>query len=295
MACQRPTRRTRRSPSGANREHEHSWRGEALHHPVATLEKLCDMIRIVMAPPHLAFVLAALVAACGGDAGSIGNASSIGGTWTITTLSTLPEAGAPQHFLNRGTVRVDELVKEWRYFDPDCVVYRTSRGADLVYAVCGERTPVAIASYEMRPWSFDADGIHRRDDFIPIAEIRTVAEGQPAFRDDWTQTVPAAPVLKPVKRAVAPTGDDLVEAAGNGSLDQVDRLLRAGVSPNAASYGVTPLIAAAVHGHAEVVQRLIAAGADVNFRDRWGMTALDYATREKHPAAIDALGRAGRP
>jgi len=247
------------------------------------------MIRILTAPRLLAFGLATLVSACGSDA------KPIGGAWTITTLSTLPEAGAPQHFLNRGKVRVDELVKDWRYFDPDCVVYRTSRGAKLVYAVCGARTPVAIASSEMRPWSFDAGGISLRDEFIPIASILAEAENQPAFRDDWTRTAQSEPALMPVKREVAPTGDDLVEAAGKGNLTEVDRLLRAGVSANAASFGVTPLVAAAAHGHVEVIRRLIAAGADVNFRDKWGMTALDYATRAKEKAAIEALGGGLRP
>jgi hypothetical protein len=238
-------------------------------------------------PRFLAFGLGVLVAACGGGA-----AKTIGGGWTITTLSTLPEAGAPQHSLNRGKVRVDELVKDWRYFDPDCVVYRTSRGmGDLVYAVCGGRTPVAIASFEMRPWSLDADGIHLRDEFIPIAAILAEADKQPAFRDDWTRTAPAKPALIPVKAEVAPTADDLVEAAGNGDLDNVDRLLDAGVSPDAASFGVTALVAAAEHGHAKVIERLIGAGADVNLRDQRGMTALDYATRAKQTAAMAALGR----
>ena len=240
-------------------------------------------------PWLLAFGLAALVAACGSEA------KTIGGAWTITTLSTLPEAGAPQHFLNRGKVRVDELVKDWRYFDPDCVVYRTSRTANLVYAVCGARTPVAIASFDVQPWSFDAGGIRRRDEFIPIAAILTEAEKQPAFRDDWTQTEPAKPALAPEKRDVAPTADGLVEAAGKGDRDEVDRLLRAGVSPDAESFGVTPLAAAATHGHVDVIQRLIAAGANVNVRDKWGMTARDYATRAKQQAAIEALGGAVRP
>ena len=271
----------------------YDWCCEAAHHAVDTVTQRRTMIRIAMVPRLLAFGLAALVAACGGDARTIGDAKAIGGAWTITTLATLPEAGAPQHFLNRGTVRVDELVKDWRYFDPDCVVYRTSmsRRADLVYAVCGARTPVAIASYEMRPWSFEADGIHLRDQFIPIAAILAAAKKQPDFRDDWTRTAPARPTLKPVKVEVAPTADDLVEAAGNGSVDEVDRLLRAGVRPNATSFGVTPLVAAAEHGHGDVIRRLIAAGADVNRRDAQGMTALDYATRAKQDAAIEALRR----
>lgn len=247
-----------------------------------------------MTPRLLALGLVALASTCGGGGGEV---KTIGGSWTITTLSTLPESGAPQHTLSRGTVRVDELVKEWRYFDPDCVVYQTSRSAAsrLTYAVCGARTPVAIASFEVRPWSFAADGIHLRDQFIPIDQIRAEAEKQPAFRDDWARTAPTEPALTPVKIAVAPTADDLVEAAGKGNAGDVDRLLRAGVKPDAASFGVTPLIAAAANGHADVIKRLIAAGADVNIRDRYGMTALDYATREKHDAAIEALGGRVRP
>lgn len=137
-------------------------------------------------------------------------------------------------------------------------------------------------------------GIHLRDKFIPIDAILTEAGAQPAFRDDWTRAAPPRPALVPVTVEVAPTADDLIEAAGKGSLDEVDRLLRAGVSPNAARFNVTPLVAAAEHGHVEVIQRLIDAGADVNLRDQQGMTALDYATRAKQMAAMEALGRPAR-
>ena len=41
--------------------------------------------------------------------------------------------------------------------------------------------------------------------------------------------------------------------------------------------GHTPLYAAAIDGHREIAELLIAKGADVNAKDSIGMTALDWA------------------
>jgi ankyrin repeat protein len=111
-------------------------------------------------------------------------------------------------------------------------------------------------------------------------------------------------------------------------LDIADALLRAGASVSAKDrYGLTPLYLASLNGNVALIQRLLDAGADANATDPGGETALMTATRtgavpamrlllergalvdarepefqqtalmiavrEDHPAAVDALIKAG--
>lgn len=55
----------------------------------------------------------------------------------------------------------------------------------------------------------------------------------------------------------------------------------------------TPLMKAALNGHAEAVKRLILAGADVNQKDKGGYTSLMLAASNNHPDVIDLLLGAG--
>ena len=72
----------------------------------------------------------------------------------------------------------------------------------------------------------------------------------------------------------------LVRAAAGGDLDAVKSLLAVGADVNSANEsGQTPLILAAVMGHAEVVVHLISAGADPRLRDRLDLTALEWSMR----------------
>jgi ankyrin repeat protein len=57
--------------------------------------------------------------------------------------------------------------------------------------------------------------------------------------------------------------------------------------------GVTPLHEAALWGHNEVAELLIANGAEVNAKDDDDQTALDSAIKDKHTETADLLRKHG--
>jgi ankyrin repeat protein len=72
--------------------------------------------------------------------------------------------------------------------------------------------------------------------------------------------------------------DDLVSAAKNGDLPQVQALLTGGGDVNVRSDGgMTALMHASQYNHVEVVQALLASGADVNAKTSYGNSALTFA------------------
>ena len=117
------------------------------------------------------------------------------------------------------------------------------------------------------------------------------------------------------------TGDPLFEACARGDLHAVDALVGQQPSedtPNGSlfstpfgmesiftrrpsssvvnrsdAYGRTPLMAALVNSHAPVVSYLVEHGADVNARDKMGMSALQYAVVSCNPITTRALLDAG--
>jgi ankyrin repeat protein len=76
----------------------------------------------------------------------------------------------------------------------------------------------------------------------------------------------------------------LVEAAANGDLKQVRRMLATGADVNETDDypGKTPLLAAALHGYFDIARLLVANGADVNAADSNGLTPLMGACSEGH-------------
>jgi ankyrin repeat protein len=84
-------------------------------------------------------------------------------------------------------------------------------------------------------------------------------------------------------------------AAYAGSLETVRLLVDSGAAVNDAQnvFKVTPLIVAAEEGHADVVSFLADHGADLEWMERAGYTALSRATFRDHPEAINALLKAG--
>ena len=84
---------------------------------------------------------------------------------------------------------------------------------------------------------------------------------------------------------------ELFEAAASGELGAVRRLLATGVQPDQGSsvYGTTAMMQAALHGHTEVVRELLRSGASSTARNKFGETALDMATKNKHHETAQVL------
>lgn len=112
----------------------------------------------------------------------------------------------------------------------------------------------------------------------------------------WEQTDAALHLLASGASPAALDGDQvppLVLAADTGDLRVVDALLTSG-APVDQALDATALHAAAERGHPEVVRRLIAAGAEIDWRDEDGWTALMKATSDVcHVGVIQALIEAG--
>jgi len=76
-------------------------------------------------------------------------------------------------------------------------------------------------------------------------------------------------------------------AAGLGNIEAVNQYLAAGTDVNAKDkYGRTPLHEAAYWDHKEIVELLITKGADVNAKTKRGETPLDQAKRHPETAAL---------
>ena len=91
------------------------------------------------------------------------------------------------------------------------------------------------------------------------------------------------------------TATELNQAATNGDITKIERLLDAGADPNARNeWGATALHGGAtINGHIDIIKALLDAGTDPNTRNISGYTALHITAADGQPAAINALLDAG--
>ena len=72
-------------------------------------------------------------------------------------------------------------------------------------------------------------------------------------------------------------GGFMCEAAFDGDLDQIKRLMANGVGPNESNYDKrTALMIASCEGHIPVVTYLLEHGADIDVKDRFGGTSREH-------------------
>ncbi|XP_067653405.1 ankyrin repeat domain-containing protein 50-like [Haliotis asinina] len=128
-------------------------------------------------------------------------------------------------------------------------------------------------SHTVPPVTVSTQGSDRHDSTTDTSEDPTLSS-----------TVPPAPETTRDPDALATpspaTGRDLYDASKDGDLGRVKRILSAGhvdINYRGGRYSRTPVMAAAVNGHRDVVEFLVGRGADVSLVDRGGNNVLHYA------------------
>ncbi len=87
----------------------------------------------------------------------------------------------------------------------------------------------------------------------------------------------------------APQSASMTMALVQGDAGRVKALLDSGESVEAKQEDRTPLCVAAMNGHVNVIEMLVARGANVNYKDSKGQTPLMYATESGSVDAVKAL------
>ena len=88
--------------------------------------------------------------------------------------------------------------------------------------------------------------------------------------------------------------EQLLHAAAEGDATLVEALLGTGAYINGSNYNLqTPLIRAAFFGHIEVVKVLLDHGAEVEAKDKLGLTAFDWSIKRGFPEVAQLLPATG--
>ena len=111
-----------------------------------------------------------------------------------------------------------------------------------------------------------------------------------------SQQSATAPEVKPESATVKVLDISIHEAAVFGNIEVIKQHIAVCTDINAKSNTksqYTPLIVAALKGHKEIVELLIAKDADVNSKDFFGRTSLDSAARKGRTEIADLLRKHG--
>lgn len=90
-----------------------------------------------------------------------------------------------------------------------------------------------------------------------------------------------------------PDPQAMLDAAETGDLALLDKLLEVTPADQRDQCFWTPLMKAALNGHAQVVARLLEAGVDVNATDKGGYSALMLAASNNHAEIVAFLAANG--
>jgi hypothetical protein len=252
-----------------------------------------------------------------------------GGGWYTTFSSHFPEAGGTitlYRIIPLGVrVRVVSRATVRHFYPPDCIVYQHGNASGVLYAACGNRVPVRVASWnhlrDPDGYAIADDGLRMLDavtvvdgrplarfEVVSLADIRRVAEAQPVFYPGWQLLMRQRIALQPtvtdepisVNARIGPGRLPLVEAARRGERDVVEALLNHGADINAADVtGRTAIVAAAREEHADVFRLLLSRGADpcrgVDGNAARNIITWVTSTSELESLAIAAFGSCRNP
>ena len=114
---------------------------------------------------------------------------------------------------------------------------------------------------------------------------------------DWAIMNKQTELTALLRKHCGKTGEEstaLIDAAADGNIEVVKQLLAAGANVNAKNkWGGTPLHWAARGGHKEIVELLIAKGANVNAKNDEDGTPLHLAADRGHTEVVELLITAG--
>ena len=121
------------------------------------------------------------------------------------------------------------------------------------------------------------------------ADLASLAEKQ-----QWNEVESKLASKADLNNAQADGTTALHWAAYHDQADMVAKLLTAGAKADPANrYGITPLLLACQNGNELIVRALLKAGADANAKQQGGETALMVASRTGRPGAVKALIEGG--
>jgi ankyrin repeat protein len=120
---------------------------------------------------------------------------------------------------------------------------------------------------------------------------RLIAE----LRSDKSLSRLSPALSAPKGQAGQSTNMQLISNARDGNVNHVRALLTQGADPNFRNDGgYTALILASIYGHSEVVKTLLKGGANKDL-SYYGWTALDFAKNHNHPVIVTLLNPRGAP
>jgi hypothetical protein len=214
---------------------------------------------------------------------------------TAACLALVPGAAPAQ---NPAAGRDAELIRAAEAGDTPAVQRLLAQGASVRARDAQGRTALVAATYGNRVEAARAliaagADVNAQDDIRNSAFLLAGARG---YLEIIRLTLAAGADLKSTNRF---GGTALIPACHYGHVETVRELLKTKIDvDHVNNLGWTALLEAVILGdggpaHTEIVQLLVAAGANPNIADRQGVTPLAHAQQRNYRAIIGILTRAG--